>query len=362
MTEDHSGDSPDISLELRSRGPTEDGAAAPAPTRDDAGLLAQSTPTLGKAFVEGWCHADVYVALLVFVAAWALPVATMAQHANAPDVQTLTKMDGEKFHIKAGFLDFPYVAAGDRICPDSLLLVICFSLPLVVAVALAARMARPSPLRVRSYFLAWFYSMALTWVVTNFLKRYVGYPRPYFYGECEFDHVEASCTGHGASGHANVTADADGRMWRSFPSGHASFAASALCVATLMLLGHARIAQGKSTAASPPSPPPRVAVPPRPAHHPPLPEDRRGKVDIVPFKIIASLAPLWVALWVSASRVREGDHHPADIVAGMALGGFFAGLFYHVYFPTAFADRPEVSRAEARLEARPDAQEAAGIA
>ena len=33
-----------------------------------------------------------------------------------------------------------------------------------------------------------------------------------------------------------------------------------------------------------------------------------------------SLSPVMLAFWVAASRVRENDHHPADVVTGGCIG------------------------------------------
>ena len=58
---------------------------------------------------------------------------------------------------------------------------------------------------------------------------------------------------------------------------------------------------------------------------------------------MACMAPACVALWVSASRVYDNDHHPADVVGGALLGGALAALFYFARFPGIFepgAHRP----------------------
>lgn len=37
-----------------------------------------------------------------------------------------------------------------------------------------------------------------------------------------------------------------------------------------------------------------------------------------------ALSPVMLAFWVAASRVRENDHHPADVVTGGCIGSAWA--------------------------------------
>lgn len=50
-----------------------------------------------------------------------------------------------------------------------------------------------------------------------------------------------------------------------------------------------------------------------------------------------------LAFWIAASRVRENDHHPADVVTGACIGSAWAVLWYVRYFTALWEDRPEES-------------------
>lgn len=45
-----------------------------------------------------------------------------------------------------------------------------------------------------------------------------------------------------------------------------------------------------------------------------------------------------LAFWISASRVRENDHHPADVVTGGVIGSAWAVLWYVRYFTRLWDD------------------------
>ena len=45
-----------------------------------------------------------------------------------------------------------------------------------------------------------------------------------------------------------------------------------------------------------------------------------------------AVAPVLVALFVGASRVRDNHHHPADIVGGFMVGGVAVYFCHHTWF------------------------------
>ncbi|EUC49537.1 hypothetical protein COCMIDRAFT_84388 [Bipolaris oryzae ATCC 44560] len=55
--------------------------------------------------------------------------------------------------------------------------------------------------------------------------------------------------------------------------------------------------------------------------------------DAVPhWKIIIFSIPLWVAVALSLSKLRDGWHHPVDVVCGACIGTFFAVVAYKMVF------------------------------
>ncbi|KAJ1455304.1 phosphatidic acid phosphatase type 2/haloperoxidase [Pelagophyceae sp. CCMP2097] len=142
---------------------------------------------------------------------------------------------------------------------------------------------------------------------TECLKLYVGYWRPYFYDVCTLDAQTGACDG------------ADDDAFKSFPSGHASLSMVALFHASLCLAAACRCGAPKRIGRG------------------------RCSADVGGIILMAAFAPAFLALWVAATRVREHDHHPADIVGGALLGASTAALFYYRYFPSIFhADAPVV--------------------
>ena len=57
-------------------------------------------------------------------------------------------------------------------------------------------------------------TMACTVALTDLMKNYIGYLRPFIYGACGFDPVTRKCTHPAADAH------------KSFPSGHSSLSLS----------------------------------------------------------------------------------------------------------------------------------------
>ncbi|EMD66177.1 hypothetical protein COCSADRAFT_353235 [Bipolaris sorokiniana ND90Pr] len=55
--------------------------------------------------------------------------------------------------------------------------------------------------------------------------------------------------------------------------------------------------------------------------------------DAVPhWKLIIFSTPLWVAVALSLSKLRDGWHHPVDVACGACIGGFFAVVAYKMVF------------------------------
>jgi len=139
--------------------------------------------------------------------------------------------------------------------------------------------------------------MGLNFLLTNSIKLYVGYLKPNFYEYCLPDESFQECTS---------TKNSSGRF--AFPSGSASNAFCGLTLISFFLEQRFGITRLRTTSRKEP---PRL---------------RR----------IASLlcyTPMLLATFISASRVADNKHFPADIVGAAVLGGFVASLVHSIWFP-----------------------------
>ena len=136
-------------------------------------------------------------------------------------------------------------------------------------------------------------------IATNAIKSYVGYLRPVFYDLCQPNDDYQECTSEDSS---------EGRV--SFPSGHASLSFSGMMILTCYLL--ARFGVYSCSTVLKQSPDGTVLM-----------EYRKPDRIKKAFSIL-SLAPLAVACFVAASRVKDNMHFPADVVGGALLGSVIA--------------------------------------
>lgn len=226
--------------------------------------------------------ADALVTVVVVVVLTTLPMLIKQRRRGPP-------LAGS---IKSPLLDRSFTRDKEQIVPTATLVSICVCLPLGVQFVLS--FFDGAGVKARLYGLA--YAWAATVCVVDALKHYVGYWRPYFYHECDFNDDTSEC---------GSTPDG---AYQSFPSGHAATAAVALGHTTLCLLGALRCGT----------------------------PHRFYNVDLGNLKLVVGLAPTALAVWIAASRVVESDHHPADIIAGFCIGSTFAALWYFRYFPGIF--------------------------
>ena len=158
---------------------------------------------------------------------------------------------------------------------------------------------------------AFFFSLALTEFVTNFVKLYVGRFRPNFYDMCGFDINTLKCT-------ASESYITQGRT--SFPSGHASMSACGMSILSHYLLGKISLMQ-----------------------------TWEGFVltrnEFLPFRRflqLCAMSPYIAAIWVSASRIHDNWHHPSDVLAGSVIGYASACLSYFMFYPSLFDPKSAV--------------------
>jgi diacylglycerol diphosphate phosphatase/phosphatidate phosphatase len=155
-----------------------------------------------------------------------------------------------------------------------------------------------------------FVSTGLSELTTQILKAYVGRLRPNFYALCEFSLETKLCL---ASAHDQEEAR------QSFPSGHSSLSMQGMLCLSLFLVGQLLMVKksGLSTTAAMSS------------TNNVNNTNRRPSMGLAFF---AAVVPIWVSLFVGASRLVDTWHHPSDVLAGWLLGGWSAIVAYHYYF------------------------------
>lgn len=158
-------------------------------------------------------------------------------------------------------------------------------------------------------------SIALATVLTDIIKNAIGRPRPDLIARCKPE--------KGTAEHLLVTIDVcsetdpqtlqDG--WRSFPSGHSSFAFAGLGYLALFFAGQLHVF--------------------------------RPRTDLA--RVLVALAPLIGAAEIAMSRMADYRHDVYDVTVGSVLGMSMAYFSYRRYFPGlrhSRCDEPYPSRAQ----------------
>ncbi|KAL8719805.1 MAG: hypothetical protein Q9225_003240 [Loekoesia sp. 1 TL-2023] len=158
-------------------------------------------------------------------------------------------------------------------------------------------------------------SLLLTSFLTDIFKNAIGRPRPDLLARCK--------PVKGTQSHKLVTIEVctekdyhtlhDG--WRSFPSGHSSFAFSGLGYLSLFFAGQLHIF--------------------------------RPHTDFL--RVLVTLTPLVCAAMIAISRCEDYRHDVYDVTVGSALGLLIAYFSYRRYYPSLISrkcDTPYPSRAE----------------
>jgi len=161
--------------------------------------------------------------------------------------------------------------------PDWLLLLLAIIVPLLFQLGLSKFYGCVGDMH--STACAYVLGLGQTYLTVEFVKLYVGYPRPNFYSLCQPSANYSVCTAEGSD---------SGR--KAFPSGHAAIAFCGLSLLTFFIQHRFGV--------------PSQATPPRKAR----------------VYSILSLAPMALATFIAASRVYDNKHFPADVVGGAVLG------------------------------------------
>lgn len=170
----------------------------------------------------------------------------------------------------------------------------------LVLILLWAVLMRPSFHHVHVTILGLLISLALSTFITDVIKNAVGRPRPDLIARCKPE--------KGTPAHELVTIVVctetnhhvlhDG--WRSFPSGHSSFAFSGLGYLSFFLAGQMHVF--------------------------------RPRTDLA--RVLIALAPLLGAALIAISRLEDYRHDVYDVTCGSILGISMAFFSYRRYYPS----------------------------
>jgi len=200
-------------------------------------------------------------------------------------------------------ISYPYV---DSQVPVWLLAFLALGVPVIFAITIYIMFRRRTKdssdrdaltQELHLFLLGMFMSLALTMLFTDIIKKMVGRPRPNFVAYCQFEN--GSCA---------ATKNAIGDAYSSFPSGHSSFAFSALGYVSLYLF----------------------MVLPR------MFAQRQRVVEPYPFWLLfICFAPLALASWIAMTRIVDYWHNTDDVVCGSILGFAFTVMISKWKFHTS---------------------------
>lgn len=180
-------------------------------------------------------------------------------------------------------------------------------IPLVL-MALIALVWRRSFWDLHASVLGLLLSVSLTTVFTQVVKVCVGRPRPDLIDRCQPVEGATNAAVYGLATVAICTVQSghiidDG--FKSFPSGHSSFAWAGLGYFALYLSGKMHLF------------------------------DHRGYT----VKAWVAIAPLIGATLIAVSRTMDYRHHATDVIAGSILGALIAFTTYHLYYPSLLSPK-----------------------
>lgn len=215
----------------------------------------------------------------------------------------------EPFH-RMFFLDninIQYPHAEHERVPLTWLLIYAGAIPLAILLAWSI-VFRPSIHKTHVTLLGLFISLILTSFTTDVIKNAVGRPRPDLLARCK--------PAKGTQAHQLVTykvcTETDQHVlqdgWRSFPSGHSSFAFAGLGFLALFLAGQMHVF--------------------------------RPHTDLA--RCLLAFFPLLGAALIAISRCEDYRHDVYDVTCGSLLGFFIAFFCYRRYYPPLRSSKCEV--------------------
>ncbi|PGH15034.1 hypothetical protein AJ79_02716 [Helicocarpus griseus UAMH5409] len=253
--------------------------------RNRSPLPAASRPGVVGALARFWqrSYAADYVSLTVLVVGWVL-------------IQLFVRPFYRMFSLDNVAIQFPF-AQVERV---TVLWSIIYAgiIPLIVIIVWASTI-RPESHFAHVSVLGLLVTLALTSFLTDIIKNAVGRPRPDFLSRCS--------PAKGTPEHTLVSIEACGAPdshilhegWRSFPSGHSSFAFAGLGYLTMFFAGQLHVFRPRTGLA----------------------------------RFLFSLCPLLGALMIALSRLADYRHDVYDVTVGSVLGISVAYFTYRRYFP-----------------------------
>jgi len=237
-------------------------------------------------------YASDYVGLIILLTAYML-------------IQFFMEPFHRMFSLDNLAIQYPH-AVVERVSPLWLFLY-AGVLPLAILV-LWTVLFRPDVHKAHVTILGLFISLILTMFITDIIKNAVGRPRPDLIARCKPE--------KGTPEHALVTfeicTETDHHVlhdgWRSFPSGHSSFAFSGLGYLALFLAGQCHVF--------------------------------RPRTDLA--RVLFALTPLLGAALIAISRCEDYRHDVYDVTIGSLLGILIALFTYRRYYPSLRLAKCEV--------------------
>jgi len=178
------------------------------------------------------------------------------------------------------------------------LLMYSIALPFL-AIAIYLLFARASVHKIQVALLGLSIGLMLAEFLTNVVKNAVGRPRPDLLSRCK------PKPGTPTDIYVGIEVCTETRQhtlhdgWRSFPSGHSSFAFAGLGYLTLFFAGQFHVFRPQNNLAL----------------------------------VLISLLPMCGATYIAVSRLQDYRHGPKDVIAGCLLGFAAAYFSYRRYFP-----------------------------
>jgi diacylglycerol diphosphate phosphatase/phosphatidate phosphatase len=162
------------------------------------------------------------------------------------------------------------------------------------------------------------YALSTSTLFINLIKIFVGGLRPHFLDVCEAIVIVGSpptffTPEHICTGDPKVLKEAQ----MSFPSGHATAAFAGFVFLALFLNGRFKIfGFGRQIGFAQP---------------------HEGEPGIVAhWKLVCFVLPWALAIILAASKVRDGWHHPIDVVFGAIVGTAFAHMAYAMAYRSVY--------------------------
>ncbi|EQL33595.1 hypothetical protein BDFG_04347 [Blastomyces dermatitidis ATCC 26199] len=259
-----------------------------------------SRPGVLGALARFWLrsYAADYVSLIVLVVGWIL-------------IQIFVRPFYRMFTLDNVSIQFPF-AEVERV-PVLWSIIYAGVMPLIIIIVWAV-IIRPETHFTHVSVLGLLVTLALTSFLTDIIKNAVGRPRPDLLSRCSPE--------KGTPAHKMVTIEVCGAPeshrlhegWRSFPSGHSSFAFAGLGYLAMFFAGQLHVFQPRTGLA----------------------------------RFLFSLSPLLGALLIAMSRLADYRHDVYDVAVGSLLGISVAYFTYRRYYPplqSVYCDTP-YSRSE----------------